>query len=105
MGLQTYRRKVTEAQAIQFTGDPVPLRSVGVRIKDVQGSGGAFGSWATVQRASSVQALPDWRLHVAKHDEWAQIAEGDWVIAELDGSGFYPCRADVFAATYEDDAL
>jgi putative component of toxin-antitoxin plasmid stabilization module len=82
--LRTYQRKVTEAQAIQFTGNPEDLRAVGVFIDDHNRDGG-----------------PDWRIFVAKHDEYAQIVTGDWVIRELDGSGFYPCRADVFAATYE----
>lgn len=31
----------------------------------------------------------------------AQIAPGDWIIAEMDGSGHYPCKPDIFAATYE----
>jgi hypothetical protein len=30
---------------------------------------------------------------------------GDWVIRETDGSGVYPCKADVFAETYEEVLL
>jgi hypothetical protein len=30
-----------------------------------------------------------------------RLDPGDWIIREQDGSGFYPCKADVFAATYE----
>ena len=26
---------------------------------------------------------------------------GDWVLPELDGVHFYPCKAEIFAATYE----
>lgn len=26
---------------------------------------------------------------------------GDWIIAEPDGRGYYPCKPDIFAATYE----
>jgi hypothetical protein len=26
---------------------------------------------------------------------------GDWIITEQDGSGFYPCKPDVFERTYE----
>lgn len=29
------------------------------------------------------------------------VHPGDWIIAEMDGSGFYPCKPDVFAATYD----
>lgn len=30
-----------------------------------------------------------------------RVEPGDWIIAEPDGSGFYPCKPDVFAAKYE----
>lgn len=30
-----------------------------------------------------------------------EISPGEWVIAEPDGVHFYPCKADVFEATYE----
>ena len=29
------------------------------------------------------------------------ISPGDWIIAEPDGSGFYPCAASVFERLYE----
>ena len=29
------------------------------------------------------------------------VSPGDWIIAELDGDGFYPCKPDIFSATYE----
>lgn len=29
-----------------------------------------------------------------------RVDPGDWIIAEIDGSGHYPCKPDVFAATY-----
>ncbi len=32
---------------------------------------------------------------------WSGVKEGDWIIAEPDGSGFYPCNPDVFAVKYE----
>lgn len=35
------------------------------------------------------------------HGQRAYLSPGDWVIAEPDGRGFYPCKPDVFAATYE----
>lgn len=31
----------------------------------------------------------------------AFVKEGDWVIQEPDGNGFYPCTAEDFARTYE----
>lgn len=29
------------------------------------------------------------------------LAPGDWVITEADGINHYPCKADIFAATYD----
>ncbi len=34
------------------------------------------------------------------HDEWLPLAPGDWVIKGVSGE-FYPCKPDIFAATYE----
>jgi hypothetical protein len=38
---------------------------------------------------------------VTIHGEPAKVAPGDWVITEPDGEHYYPCKPDVFAATYE----
>ena len=35
------------------------------------------------------------------HKERATITSGDWIIAEPDSEHFYPCKPDIFAATYE----
>ena len=43
-------------------------------------------------------ALPLW---VVKSSATCHVELGDWIIREPDGSGYYPCAADVFAATYE----
>lgn len=38
---------------------------------------------------------------ITAHGQRAYLAVGDWIIAEPDGRGFYPCKPDIFAATYE----
>ncbi len=35
------------------------------------------------------------------HGQRAFLAPGDWVITELDGEHYYPCKPDIFAAIYE----
>jgi hypothetical protein len=35
------------------------------------------------------------------HGQQALLSPGDWIIAEPDGRGFYPCKPDIFAATYD----
>jgi hypothetical protein len=34
------------------------------------------------------------------HGDWLPLASGDWVIKGVKGE-FYPCKPDIFAATYE----
>lgn len=38
---------------------------------------------------------------VTIHNQMAWLEPGDWVIQEPDGERYYPCKPDVFAATYE----
>jgi len=35
------------------------------------------------------------------HGQRAYLASGDWIIAEPDGIHYYPCKPDIFEATYE----
>lgn len=35
------------------------------------------------------------------HGQVTAVAPGDWVIREPDGEHYYPCKPDIFAATYE----
>jgi hypothetical protein len=38
---------------------------------------------------------------ITAHGQQAYLAPGDWVICEPDGRGYYPCKPDIFEATYE----
>ena len=38
---------------------------------------------------------------VTIHDQKAYLDEGDWVITEPDGVRHYPCKPDIFKATYD----
>lgn len=35
------------------------------------------------------------------HGQTTLVHDGDWIIPEPDGEHFYPCKPDIFAATYE----
>lgn len=37
------------------------------------------------------------------HDTWVNVATGDWIIQGLQGE-FYPCKPDVFDASYDEVA-
>ena len=46
---------------------------------------------------------PDTRqLWVEKSKRWCEIDVGDFVVKELDGVGFYPCKSGIFEATHEE---
>lgn len=62
------------------------------------GSVQAFASGALGIGTVEGGALPLW---VVKSSATCRVEQGDWIIREPDGSGYYPCAADVFAATYE----
>jgi hypothetical protein len=38
---------------------------------------------------------------VTVHGQRCYIEPGDWIIPEPDGVHYYPCKPDIFAATYE----
>jgi hypothetical protein len=40
------------------------------------------------------------RFYVMTAHGAVYLKVGDWVLKESDGSGYYPCRADIFEATY-----
>ena len=49
-----------------------------------------------------VASEDDSRYYVTTaHGQRAYLARGDWIIAEPDGRGYYPCKPDIFEETYE----
>lgn len=81
--MTTYRRKPTTCEAWQWDGDyDAVIEFLVPQAADVYGDG-------------------ELAFRVIKSQSSARIPLGDWIIREADGSGFYPCAADVFAATYE----
>lgn len=79
-----YRKRPVEIEAVQWTED-VPMRTLIdftnglVKLNDVD---------------------RDFHVYDRLHDTWVQFQYGDWIIKGVQGE-FYPCRDDIFAATYE----
>jgi hypothetical protein len=84
-----YRSKPATIEAMQFTGGNLEeLRDFvsvgpgpGVDVR-ANGEGGA-------------------ELWVAKSKAWCDLPAGSFVVAEPDGSGFYPCAGDIFVSRWE----
>lgn len=89
-----FRKLPVEVTAIRWTGEN--LHAVCVFI---EGLTGPEDGWALVKRDMS--NTDDLRVWIEKSDTWGTVRLGDWVLAERDGVGFYPCTAEQFADTYE----
>lgn len=40
-------------------------------------------------------------VHTIHNNQVVIVEDGDWIIPEPDGIHFYPCKPDIFEATYE----
>jgi hypothetical protein len=40
-------------------------------------------------------------IHTTHKGQAVMLESGDWIISELDGIHYYPCKPDIFEATYE----
>lgn len=80
-----YRKLPIEVTAVQWTGDNFP----------------EVCEFADAERIRVEVPGELLRLWIEKSQTWGVVRAGDWVIAERDGIGFYPCVATEFEATFE----
>jgi hypothetical protein len=78
--MATFRKKPVEVEAEQFHQDKFPL---------------------PFRYTTACCLGPNGWYVTTAHGQQAALADGDWVIREPDNRGFYPCKPDIFAATYE----
>ncbi len=69
----------------------------------VENMGGAQTIPAVLASDTCGEAGPDYiSLNVrTAHGDIAVVRHGDWIIPEKQPGRFYPCKPDIFAATYE----
>jgi len=85
-----FRKKPVEIEAMQWTGE----------------NGAALHAWmkGDFQQTESHGQFTgkDYTamIWVAANDNWSRIETGEWVLC--DSKGFYPCKPDIFEATYEE---
>lgn len=85
---QTFRKKPVEIEALQFT---IENASVAVAF-----CGGRFEATEKPSDPTDVA----YRLAIPTLEGVMQATPGDWIIKGVQGE-FYPCKPDIFAATYE----
>lgn len=86
----TYRKRPIEVQAIQWTGDNADAITAW--------TGNRFDVLDPEDRADNPDHTA--QLLVDANSVWVGIETGEWILR--DRKGFYPCKADVFAETYEE---
>lgn len=79
MGPKTYRKKPVEIQALEWTGKNVP------EVMDFVDAGGFWG---------------DGTFDIHTLEGVMSASPGDFIIRGVQGE-FYPCKPDIFQATYE----
>ena len=77
-----FRKKPVVIEAEQFLPERLPLPF------DKQG-------------ACAMRPDGTWYV-VTAHGQETNIVSCDWIILEPNGRGFYPCKPDIFASTYEE---
>lgn len=87
-----YRKRPIIVEAVRWTGD---------NLAEVEAlAGGKFEVTDPEDRAGSDDPESTASVLDSLHSTWVLVYDGDWIIKGIKGE-FYPCRPDVFAATYE----
>jgi hypothetical protein len=87
-----FRKKPVEVEAVQWTGDnAADLNHFAASHFDVLNE---------QDRANCDDPEATAQIYDALHSTWVLVYTSDWIIRGIKGE-FYPCRPDVFDATYE----
>jgi hypothetical protein len=81
--MATYRKKPVVIEAVRFIPQDMTSSDPFVR-----------------RRGSSPALRTQFEVYDYLHDTWVGLVEGDWIITGIQGET-YPCKPDVFEATYE----
>lgn len=84
-----FRKMPVEIEAVQWDGDNAAELT--------EWTGGAFSEIDPEDRGDNPDATAE--LYVDANGVRLGIEQGEWVIR--DARGFYPCKPDIFEATYE----
>jgi hypothetical protein len=87
-----FRKRPVVIEAVQWAGD---------NFADLDRfTGGRFDALGPEERAGCDDPEATAQVFDVLHSTWVLVRTGDWIIRGVQGE-FYPCRTDVFDATYE----
>jgi len=81
-----FRKKPVIVEAEQFNGEQVKGMCIDPKC------------WIHEQ---NVDATFSKHVHTIHQNQPVSVVKGDWILPEPDGIHFYPCKSDIFEATYE----
>jgi len=87
----TYRKRPVTVEAIQWQGDNLEAVQAFTSTMRFDGDSSNF-------RAPKRDGRPA-HLYVHANQTWLPIEVGEWILR--DAAGFYPCKTEIFAASYE----
>ena len=91
-----FRKKPVVIEAFKWTGDEHQIESPEWAREAIRSGVFQFQNAGTPHVVLAIKTLEDGKQGQAKH-----VADrGDWIIKGIAGE-FYPCKPDIFAATYE----
>lgn len=91
-----FRKKPAEIEAYQITRELLE----GILFEGNPYPKGLYPQSASFHKER--RHINDWFGEVITiHNQRTRVVEGDWIITESDGIHHYPCKPDIFAATYE----
>ena len=96
-----FRKNPVVIQAHQWTGDNIAALWDNISAAFLYGPTPAEPAVEPDEEGKGCPAQParPARLYVAANDAWLDLEVGEWII--MDARGYYPCKPDIFAATYE----
>lgn len=98
-----FRKKPVVVEAVQFnpTGGAHAVQGRGFRATEYSGETFMGYPVYTDENGPHVYLKTAGGLARADAGDWIIAEGGDWIIKEPDGRGFYPCKPDIFEATYD----
>lgn len=100
--IETFRKKPITVDTMLWDGTPKRAEAIKAWVGQVPGSGSTFGFLPPGQYDDEhVYA----RLWVAHNRDCAPLPIGHRVVAEIDGSGYYPLSPEGLSAGYEAESV
>lgn len=103
--MEKFRKKPVVIEAVQFNPCQPPKRTADMKGLPIDVRATSYGEVADLLGTSGCSKEPpywDWSvMAVVETKEGKHMASpGDWIITGVQGEK-YPCKPDIFAATYE----